>query len=116
MNNFWNERYAEKVFAYGIEPNQFYKEQLAKLSQGNILFAAEGEGRPGCDHEAGREPRRRRARRHGALAAWRGSRGAGAGARARAGSRARPRRARARPRARPRRARPRRSRGAAARG
>jgi hypothetical protein len=31
MNNFWNERYAEKVFAYGIEPNQFYKEQLAKF-------------------------------------------------------------------------------------
>jgi 2-polyprenyl-3-methyl-5-hydroxy-6-metoxy-1,4-benzoquinol methylase len=45
MNNFWNERYAKKAFAYGIEPNQFYKEQLAKLSQGNILFAAEGEGR-----------------------------------------------------------------------
>ena len=45
MNNFWNERYAEKVFAYGIEPNQFYKEQLANLPKGKILFAAEGEGR-----------------------------------------------------------------------
>lgn len=45
MNNFWNERYAEKVFAYGIEPNKFYKEQLAKLPKGKILFAAEGEGR-----------------------------------------------------------------------
>ena len=45
MNNFWNERYAEKVFAYGIAPNEFYKEQLAKLPKGKILFAAEGEGR-----------------------------------------------------------------------
>jgi 2-polyprenyl-3-methyl-5-hydroxy-6-metoxy-1,4-benzoquinol methylase len=45
MNNIWNERYAKKVFVYGIEPNQFYKEQLAKLSIGKILFAAEGEGR-----------------------------------------------------------------------
>ncbi len=45
MNNFWNESYAEKIFAYGIAPNEFYKEQLAKLPKGKILFAAEGEGR-----------------------------------------------------------------------
>ena len=45
MNNFWNERYAEKIFAYGIAPNEFYEEQLAKLPKGKILFAAEGEGR-----------------------------------------------------------------------
>ena len=45
MNDFWNERYATKEYAYGIEPNQFYKEQLEKLNSGKILFPAEGEGR-----------------------------------------------------------------------
>ena len=45
MNDFWNERYATLEYAYGIEPNQFYKEQLAKLPAGKILFPAEGEGR-----------------------------------------------------------------------
>jgi 2-polyprenyl-3-methyl-5-hydroxy-6-metoxy-1,4-benzoquinol methylase len=45
MNDFWNERYATKEYAYGIEPNQFYKEQLEKLIPGKILFPAEGEGR-----------------------------------------------------------------------
>jgi 2-polyprenyl-3-methyl-5-hydroxy-6-metoxy-1,4-benzoquinol methylase len=43
--NRWNERYAGEEFAYGIEPNNYLKEQLAKLSPGKILFPAEGEGR-----------------------------------------------------------------------
>ena len=45
MKQFWNERYAEKEFAYGKEPNQFLKENLHKLPKGKILFVAEGEGR-----------------------------------------------------------------------
>lgn len=45
MNDFWNKRYATKEYAYGIEPNQYYKEQLEKLNPGKILFPAEGEGR-----------------------------------------------------------------------
>lgn len=45
MKQFWNERYAEKEFAYGKEPNQFLKENLHKLPEGKILFVAEGEGR-----------------------------------------------------------------------
>ena len=45
MNDFWNERYATKEYAYGTEPNQFYKEQLKNLIPGKILFPAEGEGR-----------------------------------------------------------------------
>lgn len=45
MNNFWNERFGNKYYAYGTEPNQFFKEQLIKLNPGNILFPAEGEGR-----------------------------------------------------------------------
>ena len=45
MNSFWNERYAVKEYVYGTEPNQFYKEELEKLTPGKILFPAEGEGR-----------------------------------------------------------------------
>jgi len=45
MNSFWNERYAVDEYVYGTEPNEFYKEQLEKLSPGKILFPAEGEGR-----------------------------------------------------------------------
>lgn len=43
--DFWNERYAEKEFIYGTEPNVFFKEQLEQLKAGNILLPAEGEGR-----------------------------------------------------------------------
>lgn len=45
MNDFWNERFGTEEYAYGTEPNQFYKEQLDKLNPGKILFPAEGEGR-----------------------------------------------------------------------
>ena len=45
MNDFWNERYATQEYAYGVEPNQYFKEQLEKLNHGKILFPAEGEGR-----------------------------------------------------------------------
>jgi len=45
MNDFWNERYATTEYAYGTEPNQYFKEQLEKLNPGKILFPAEGEGR-----------------------------------------------------------------------
>ncbi|OXA87306.1 class I SAM-dependent methyltransferase [Flavobacterium hercynium] len=41
----WNDRYSNEAFAYGEEPNLYLKEQLEKLSPGDILFAAEGEGR-----------------------------------------------------------------------
>ncbi len=43
--DFWDKRYSEKEFAYGIEPNQFFKEQIEKLSPGRALFLGEGEGR-----------------------------------------------------------------------
>jgi ubiquinone/menaquinone biosynthesis C-methylase UbiE len=46
MNNFWNERYAEKEYAYGILPNQFLADSILNLPKhGKILFPAEGEGR-----------------------------------------------------------------------
>ncbi|MBK7852747.1 MAG: class I SAM-dependent methyltransferase [Bacteroidetes bacterium] len=41
----WNERYRSEEFAYGIQPNDYLKEQLQKLGTGRILFPAEGEGR-----------------------------------------------------------------------
>lgn len=46
MTDFWNERYAQKEYAYGRQPNQFLNENIGKLPQnGKILFPAEGEGR-----------------------------------------------------------------------
>jgi SAM-dependent methyltransferase len=41
----WNERYSEKGFAYGTEPNDFLREHADKLPQGKVLCLAEGEGR-----------------------------------------------------------------------
>jgi 2-polyprenyl-3-methyl-5-hydroxy-6-metoxy-1,4-benzoquinol methylase len=43
--NRWNERFGNEVFAYGVEPNNYLEERLNKLTPGNILFPAEGEGR-----------------------------------------------------------------------
>ena len=41
----WNDRYSKEEFAYGEAPNNYLKEQLAKIPVGTILFPAEGEGR-----------------------------------------------------------------------
>lgn len=41
----WNDRYSQDEFAYGMEPNNYLKEQLHKIKVGTILFPAEGEGR-----------------------------------------------------------------------
>ena len=45
MKQFWEERYAEPEYAYGVAPNQFLKEQLERFAPGTILFPADGEGR-----------------------------------------------------------------------
>lgn len=46
MKEFWNERYGQEEYAYGVEPNAFFKDQLGKInSKGNLLMPAEGEGR-----------------------------------------------------------------------
>jgi 2-polyprenyl-3-methyl-5-hydroxy-6-metoxy-1,4-benzoquinol methylase len=44
-NSSWDERYSSSRFYYGINPNQFYKENLVRLKTGKILLPAEGEGR-----------------------------------------------------------------------
>ena len=41
----WNDRYRKDEYAYGVQPNNYLKEQLEKLKVGKILFPAEGEGR-----------------------------------------------------------------------
>lgn len=44
MKEFWNQRFNETEYAYGINPNEYLKAQLpAKV--GKILFPAEGQGR-----------------------------------------------------------------------
>ena len=45
VKEMWNSRYAEETYAYGMDPNIFFKETIDKLQPGKILFAAEGEGR-----------------------------------------------------------------------
>ena len=45
MKEFWNDRYSKESFAYGEEPNVFFKQELDKLSNGKILLPADGEGR-----------------------------------------------------------------------
>ncbi len=47
MNTYrhWDERYGESDFAYGKEPNAFFKDCLETLLPGTLLLAAEGEGR-----------------------------------------------------------------------
>ena len=41
----WEDRYGQDEYAFGIEPNEYLKNQLYKIEPGKILFPAEGEGR-----------------------------------------------------------------------
>lgn len=43
--NRWNDRYSSETFAYGEEPNLYFRERLDLLKPGNLLLPAEGEGR-----------------------------------------------------------------------
>ena len=43
----WDERYKDPDFAYGKEPNLFFKEWISQFSPGMILMPADGEGRNG---------------------------------------------------------------------
>ena len=44
-NTSWDKRYSEEQFAYGVKPNEFFKEQIEKIKPGTALFLGEGEGR-----------------------------------------------------------------------
>ncbi|MDA3929156.1 MAG: class I SAM-dependent methyltransferase [Prolixibacteraceae bacterium] len=45
MKELWNARYSKTNYVYGLEPNNFFKQEIQKLSPGKILLPAEGEGR-----------------------------------------------------------------------
>jgi len=45
MKQFWEDRYKQNDFAYGEDPNSYFKNKITHLKPGKILFAAEGEGR-----------------------------------------------------------------------
>uniref|UniRef100_A0A7V2ZHR2 Class I SAM-dependent methyltransferase n=1 Tax=Ignavibacterium album TaxID=591197 RepID=A0A7V2ZHR2_9BACT len=42
---FWNSRYSEDHFIYGVEPNEFFKQQIDLLDTGKLFLPGEGEGR-----------------------------------------------------------------------
>jgi SAM-dependent methyltransferase len=45
--NMWDARYKSEEYAYGKEPNNFFREWLQKFTPGSILLPADGEGRNG---------------------------------------------------------------------
>ncbi len=45
MKAFWDQRYQQAEYVYGIAPNTFFKEELDKLNPGNLILPCEGEGR-----------------------------------------------------------------------
>lgn len=45
MKEMWDKRYAGNEYAYGVQPNDFFKEKIKGLKPGKILLPAEGEGR-----------------------------------------------------------------------
>ena len=45
MSQFWNDRYRAEAYAYGKEPNVFFKEQISKLKPGSLFVPGAGEGR-----------------------------------------------------------------------
>lgn len=47
MKQMWNERFGKEEYVYGKEPNQFFKQEIDKLSPGKLLVLGEGEGRNG---------------------------------------------------------------------
>jgi hypothetical protein len=45
MNDIWDDRYSSREYIYGKKPNEFFKQELTKLTPGKLLLPAEGEGR-----------------------------------------------------------------------
>lgn len=45
MNEFWEARYSSPTYAYGTQPNEFFKQCIDTLPPGRVLLPAEGEGR-----------------------------------------------------------------------
>jgi SAM-dependent methyltransferase len=47
MKEFWDDRFSISDYVYGTKPNEFFINQLLKLTPGKILIPADGEGRNG---------------------------------------------------------------------
>lgn len=45
MMDFWDNRYSQAAYAYGIAPNAYFKSIIDKLPPGKILIPGAGEGR-----------------------------------------------------------------------
>lgn len=45
MKEFWDERYSSEEYVYGELPNEYFHSRFTQFDPGEILFAAEGEGR-----------------------------------------------------------------------
>ena len=45
MDNFWNERFGNDDYVYGLAPNEFFKQELEALTPAKLLLPGEGEGR-----------------------------------------------------------------------
>lgn len=43
--SFWDQRYSQEKYVYGVEPNRYLESKLGSLPVGKALFIAEGEGR-----------------------------------------------------------------------
>ena len=47
MSSYWDERYSQEEYVYGVEPNVFFAEQIDRLNAGTIILPCDGEGRNG---------------------------------------------------------------------
>lgn len=45
MKEKWNERYSSEEYIYGEVPNEYFHSRFTQFDPGEVLFAAEGEGR-----------------------------------------------------------------------
>ena len=45
MKDFWDERFGKEGYFYGEVPNEYFQSRFTQFDPGEILFAAEGEGR-----------------------------------------------------------------------
>ena len=43
--SFWNQRYGVREYAYGIKPNEYFKQFIDRHPAGRLLLPGEGEGR-----------------------------------------------------------------------
>jgi SAM-dependent methyltransferase len=45
VKDFWNQRYSETAYAYGTEPNEYFRVKLAERQPGRLYLPGDGEGR-----------------------------------------------------------------------